>query len=85
MNIVEKYSPMALAADSTTVVTGASSLHNFITTVSGTLSLIRADGAGILNAFPVTAGQVYFFDLRLDGGFTIILAGGARGTIGIAN
>lgn len=85
MNIVEKYTPVVLQADSTTPLLGASSAQVFIATNPGFLTLVRADGYTALDGFPVTAGGVYWLKLRLDGGFSAITSGGADGTLGITN
>ncbi len=84
---IERFSPKVVAAGAT-VEFDSSAVGNFICTTGGTITIVakQADGkpeTTILNAFTVTAGQVY--DLRLfvgkNGGR--IEATSAAGTLGV--
>jgi hypothetical protein len=85
MNTQEKYTPLVLGVSSTTVVPGASSIGSFLAVTAGTITLTKLDGTVVLNAFPVAAGQVAYINLRVGHSFTVTLAGGASGTLGVTN
>lgn len=85
MNTQEKYSPLVLGVSATALVPGASAVGSFLAVTAGTLTLAKSDGTVILNAFPVAAGQVAYLNLRTGHNFTVTLAGGASGTLGVTN
>jgi hypothetical protein len=82
----ERYRPQNLAADATYYVTG-SNLGGFIPVADGTLSVASTDNQGapvtLVEEVPVTAGA--YLPLPFASPFnqpmTVILAGGAAGTL----
>ena len=80
------FTPKTLTAGAT-LEFGSSAIKNFIATASGTITIVakQADGkpeTTILNAFPVTAGNVYELDMFVGkNGGTVASAGGAAGVL----
>lgn len=85
MNVIEKYTPTPLAVNSTNIISGGSVAAMFLAITAGTITLTRLDGMVALAAFPVSAGGSYGLALRLGHSFTVTLAGGASGTLGVSN
>lgn len=84
MVVQERYHGMAMAANSTySMPQGSSGIGGFICVTAGTLTITGATGTILLNAFPVSAGQVYGIPMYfgINGGTTIALAGGASGSL----
>lgn len=81
----ERYNPIPLAANAVVTFPQGSptGIGIFLCTVSGTLTITRADAVVLLNALPVTAGQCYFLNFYMGQMATITLTGGAAGTIGV--
>ena len=72
--------PIVLGANGSSKFDGGC-FCRFACTVSGTLTVTDINGATLLNAIPVTAGEVPEFYMYVQGRQgTITLAGGAAGT-----
>ena len=72
--------PIVLGANGSATFTG-SCFCRFACTIAGTLTVEDVNGTTILNAIPVTAGEVPEFYMYVQGRQgTITLAGGAAGT-----
>jgi len=84
MNVRERFRPQPMAANSTFVIKGPN-LGGFLASVSGTLTLTDADGTVLVNAVAVTAGVFtpLPFVFNSSQGATVVLAGGAAGTLAI--
>lgn len=88
MVITERYQPLPLAANSTTLIR-SDHIGGFLCTTSGTITVVVNNDIGtgtttIINALAVTAGVYYPlpFYLGKTGG-SITTAGGAIGTLGV--
>lgn len=55
----------------------------FVCITTGNLTITRADGSAVLSAFPVTAGGYTYIPFFLGAEFSVVLAGGASGTLGV--
>lgn len=78
--VQERYSPVVVAADSTTVIE-QQSIGGFICTGDGTVSVLDYYGKYLVNALPVTAGIYYPIPIYLGeygGSFVTV---GATGTL----
>lgn len=86
MVIQERYHGVAMAANTTLNLTG-SGIGGFVCVTAGTLTVQVVNAAGatvtLINAFPVSAGQVYGIPLFTGtmGSASVVLAGGASGTL----
>jgi hypothetical protein len=85
MNVRERFRPQPMAANSTYVIKGPN-LGGFLATVSGTLTITdNTSGTVLVNAVAVTAG-IYTplpFVFDASAGATVVLAGGAAGTLAV--
>lgn len=85
MSIKERYTPIKIAANGTATLTG-DQIAGFLCTVSGTLNATDFNGTNFISALPVTAGVYYPLPFYL-GGYgglaTVVLSGGAAGTLGV--
>lgn len=80
----ERYRPQLMGVNATYKVLGAQ-IGGFLCNTAGTITITAADGTVITNAQPLTAG-VYTplpFALPTAEGATVVLAGGASGTLAI--
>jgi hypothetical protein len=80
----ERYRPQPIALNGTYQVRGGQ-IGGFLAITAGTLSLTAFDGTALIAAVPVSAG-VYLplpFLLPTSEGGTVVLAGGASGTLAI--
>lgn len=83
MHVQERYHCLALAANSTTVLpNNVVAVAFFAATVTGTIQISTYAGVSKLDTFPVTAGNVYKLPIITGCSPTVVLAGGAAGTIG---
>lgn len=82
MQVQISYTPIVIAATSTNRLPQAHGIGKFICTATGTLT-ISDDVGTILNAFTITAGQIYELgiDARGNEGFTVTTATGGAGTL----
>lgn len=81
--IQERYRPTVMAANAT-VTTPSSGLGGFLCVTSGTITVTMNNTAAtpMLTAFPVLAGVYYPLVMLGDiNGNTVVLAGGASGTL----
>jgi len=75
------FKPTAIGVNGTSLVKSPM-LAGFICVTSGTLTVTSAAGVVLLNLFPVTAGTSHPFSMYVgQEGCTVVLAGGASGTI----
>jgi hypothetical protein len=85
MNIKERYTPNPVGVDGTVTITGPNVGH-FLAVTAGTITLVDGNNVTLLNAFPVTAGQVVplLYLITPVGVQTarFTCAGGASGTLG---
>lgn len=85
MFVKEQYSPQPISANGTYVIpSGVRSLGGFLCTVTGSLTVTNNTGTVIVSSLPVTAGVYYplpFF-LGEGGSGSVVLSGGAAGTLG---
>lgn len=77
----ERYTPVVLAANSTTPIKN-SSIGGFLCKTAGTITIVNAVGKTIIDTFPVLAGIYYPTPFYLEGFGTVTTAGGASGTLG---
>jgi hypothetical protein len=85
MNVRERFRPQPMAINGTYVVKGVN-LGGFLATVSGTLTITDNTTSTVLvNAVPVTAGVFtpLPFVFEASAGATVVLAGGAAGTLAV--
>lgn len=85
MNVRERFRPQPMAANSTYVIKGPN-VGGFLATVSGTLTITDLVTSTVLvNAVAVTAGVFtpLPFVFTSSEGATVVLAGGAAGTLAI--
>jgi hypothetical protein len=85
MNVRERFRPQPMAANSTYVIKGPN-IGGFLCTVAGTLTLTdNTSGTVLVNAVPVAAGgfTALPFVFEASAGATVVLAGGAAGTLAI--
>ena len=84
MVIKEAYAPYPLGVNAT-FSTEATQLGAFYAVTGGTITVVDGAGVTVMNAFPVSAGQVVplVFLLKASGNqtSTVTLAGGASGTL----
>lgn len=78
-----KYTPVPLGVSATYVFPSGSpiAIEGFLAVTAGTITVTRRDGVVLINAFPVTAGQWYFMPFHVGHEATVVLAGGASGTL----
>lgn len=85
MSVVrERYRPQLMGVDTSYTVRGGQ-IAGFLTKTAGTLTLTAADGTVLINAHPLSAG-IYTpmpFILPTTEGATVLLGGGASGTLAI--
>jgi hypothetical protein len=82
----ERYSPKPMSANSTyKIPQGISSIGGFLCTVSGTLNVYNDSNINIVVNLAVTAGTYYPlpFLIGMNGNGSVVLSGGAAGTLGI--
>lgn len=88
MVIQERYNPIPIPANTAVEVSG-NMIGIFVCTASGTLTVVANAYDGkpqttLLNAFAVTAGQIYRIPFLLgSNGGTVTTAGGAIGLLGV--
>lgn len=86
-NVFEQYNPHVMGVNATLKI-GGSGIGGFLAATSGTITVNTTDDQGaaitIVNAVPVTAGfyTPLPFRLQQSQGCTIVLGGGASGTLG---
>lgn len=77
----EAYKPVPMAANATLIL-GAHTLGGFIAKTTGTISITDTNtGTTVVDAVPVTAGVNLPLLMNFDNGCTVVLAGGASGTL----
>jgi hypothetical protein len=85
MIIQERYTPTPVGVDATVTLTGPTIGH-FLAITAGTITLVDGNNVTLLNAFPVTAGQVvpllYLITPLGTQAARFTCAGGASGTLG---
>lgn len=86
MIIQERYHAAAVGVNSTYKAGSgaATGIAGFLAVTAGTLTATRADGTIVVNALPVSAGVYYPIPFLMGHEFTVTLAGGASGTIGVS-
>ena len=57
-------------------------IGGFLCITAGTITVTRADGVVIINAFPMTAGTYIPMPFYLGAGATVVLGAGASGVLG---
>jgi len=85
MHVRENYKPVQVGVNST-VTFYSNLLGGFIAKTSGTVTITTAKGATIVDAFPVTEGQLLPLPFHLPEGEqqgTVTTAGGASGILGV--
>lgn len=77
----ERYTPNVVGVNATLSIQ-SQGVAGFICVTAGTVSIVNSKGVTIVNAFPVTAGNIYGFSLFLGNeGGSFTTAGGASGTV----
>ena len=78
-----KYTAVPMGVSSTYVFPSGSpiAIEGFLAVTSGTMTVSKRDGTVLINAFPVTGGQWYFMPFHVGHEGTVVLAGGASGTL----
>jgi hypothetical protein len=84
--VYQRYNPVVIAATSTNVLPEGSpvGLGSFYAITAGTITITRADGTVLLNAFPVAAGAIVPLFMYVGAGATFTTAGGASGTLTVS-
>lgn len=81
--VQERYTPILLGANTTTVINN-SSVGGFLCKTAGTITINGASGSIIVDTHPVTAGVYIPMPFHLGGGSgVVVLAGGASGTLAV--
>jgi len=82
----ERYRPISLGVDSTAQLASNANLGGFLAKTSGAITVIDSLGVTVVNAVAVTAGIYTPMPFMLSGGGgvpSVVLSGGASGTLGI--
>lgn len=80
-NVQERYTPLPLAANASTTLTGVI-LGGFIAVTAGTVTVTTQAGVVVVNAVPVAAGAYLPLPILLPSPSAVVaLAGGASGTL----
>jgi hypothetical protein len=83
--IQERYTPVSLGVAATYVFPSGSpsGMGGFLCITAGTITVTRADGVVVVNAFPMTAGTYVPMPFFLGSGATVTLGAGASGTLAV--
>lgn len=84
--IQERYNPVPIGVSASYTFTqgSPSGIGGFLCITAGTITVTRADGVVIVNAFPMTAGTYVPMPFFVAPGATVVLAGGASGVLGVS-
>jgi hypothetical protein len=84
--IQERYNPVPLGVAATYTLPQGSptGVAGFLCVTAGTITITRADGVVVVNAFPMTAGTYVPLPFYVGSGSIIALGAGASGTLGVS-
>jgi hypothetical protein len=83
MKTIQRYTPVLIAAGGT-ASGGWAGIGSFICKTTGTITVTDGNGATVIDAFPVTQGNVYEFNIYLQGRKGTVALTTAAGTLTVA-